>query len=323
MNQTSSLFLGHAQVQHPIICGAMYPCSNPELVAAVSEAGGLGVIQPLSLTYVHGYEIRAGIQKIKSLTSKPVGFNMLIEKSSKIYLDRMKHFLDVALEEGIRFFVTALGNPKWVVDQVESVGGFVYHNTTEKRFAEKAIQSGVHGLICVNNRAGGHLGERSPEMLYTELSDFGLPLVCAGGVSTRSDFQKALALGYQAVQMGTRFIASTECTAAEDYKKAICAADESKIVATERVTGVPLSVIRNEYVDRVGTKAGPIARFLLRNSRTKHWMRLYYSVASFMRLKKSNFRSNSTKDYWQAGKSVAGVHEIKSCAQIIHEMSSI
>ena len=76
-------FIHQARIALPVVCGAMYPCSNPELVAAVSEAGGLGVIQPLSLTYVHGYSLREGIRYMRRLTTKPLGMNALIERSSK------------------------------------------------------------------------------------------------------------------------------------------------------------------------------------------------------------------------------------------------
>ena len=76
-------------IELPLICGAMYPCSNPELVAAVSEAGGIGIVQPLSLTYVHGYDFREGLRYIRSLTSKPIGVNLIIEQSSKKYLARV------------------------------------------------------------------------------------------------------------------------------------------------------------------------------------------------------------------------------------------
>jgi nitronate monooxygenase len=100
-------------VEVPVICGAMYPCSNPELVAAVSEAGGLGVVQPISLTYVHGHDLREGLRAIRRLTAKPIGFNALVEQSSAMYLDRMRQWVDVAIEEGVRFFVTALGKPGW------------------------------------------------------------------------------------------------------------------------------------------------------------------------------------------------------------------
>src|ERR1700686_2911844 len=101
-------FTKHAKVEYPLICGAMYPCSNPELVAAASEAGGIGVIQPLSMVYVHGHEFGAGLKLIRSLTSKPVGMNVIVEKSSKVYQERMQRFVDVPIEEGIHFFATSL-----------------------------------------------------------------------------------------------------------------------------------------------------------------------------------------------------------------------
>ena len=78
------------------------------------------------------------------------------------YEERMKRWIDIALEEGVRFFITALGNPRWVVDKVHAVGGVVYHDVTERKWALKALDGGVDGLICVNGRAGGHAGTHSP-----------------------------------------------------------------------------------------------------------------------------------------------------------------
>ncbi|HBP17514.1 MAG TPA: 2-nitropropane dioxygenase, partial [Planctomycetes bacterium] len=122
-------FTRHTGVEVPLICGAMYPCSNPELVAAVSAAGGMGVVQPISLSYVHGHDLREGLRLINRLSGgKPIGFNALVEASSKVYLDRMKRWVDIALDEGVRFFVTALGNPGWVVEAVHARGGVVYHD---------------------------------------------------------------------------------------------------------------------------------------------------------------------------------------------------
>jgi nitronate monooxygenase len=203
-------FTRQAGVEVPLICGPMYPCSNPELVAAVSEAGGLGMLQPISLTYVHGHEFRAGLHYIRSLTSKPIGFNELIEASNKAYLDRMRNWIDGALEDGVRFFITSLGNPKWVCARVHALGGVVYHDVTERKWAQKAIDGGVDGLIAVNARAGGHAGLRSPEALFEELAPFGKPVVSAGGVGTPEEFARHLRLGYAAVQLGTRFIATPE-----------------------------------------------------------------------------------------------------------------
>ena len=118
-------FTEQVGVDVPLICGPMFPCSNPELVAAVSEAGGIGVVQPISLTWVHGHDFRRGLRFIRSLTKKPIGFNALIEASSKIYHDRMTRWVDIALEEGARFFITSLGNPRWVCERVHAAGGFV------------------------------------------------------------------------------------------------------------------------------------------------------------------------------------------------------
>ena len=307
------------KVQYPIICGPMYPCSNPELIAAVSEAGGIGIIQPLSLVYVHGYELREGIKKIKSLTKKPFGMNIIVEKSSKKYEDQMKKSVSIALEEGCRFFITSLGNPLWVVEQVKPFGGIVYHDVTSKKWAKKAFEVGVDGLICVNNRAGGHAGILSGKELYDELKEFKLPLVLAGGVGDEHDFIQALNWGYVGVQMGTRFIATNECNEKSDYKQAIVNTDESNIVLTERVTGIPLSVIRNAHVDEVGTKISLLSRLLFKYPLTKKWMRLWYGVTALRKFKKISLHGGSSKDYWQAGKSVAHIHSIESVSSIINK----
>ncbi|HYL57084.1 MAG TPA: nitronate monooxygenase, partial [Gemmatimonadales bacterium] len=229
-----------ARVAVPLIGGAMFPCSNPELVAAVSEAGGIGIVQPLSMEYVHRRLLRDGLHLIRRLTQQPIGMNVLIEQSSNLYLERMRRYVDIALEEGVTFFITSLGKPRWVVDRVAAAGGVVYHDVTERKWALKAIDSGVRGLVAVNDRAGGHAGPKSAAQLMDELGDLGLALVCAGGIGEAADFVAALRLGYAGAQLGTRFIATTECTAHPDYKRAIVESDEDDIVLTERVTGVPL-----------------------------------------------------------------------------------
>ena len=310
-------------IEVPLICGAMYPCSNPELVAAVSEAGGIGIVQPLSLVFVHKREFRAGMREIRALTKKPVGLNVLTEKSlSSIYAKRMSDYVDVALEEGVRFFVTALGNPRWVVDRVKSAGGVVYHDVIDRRWAEKAAAEGVNGLICVNRRAGGHLGKKSPEELFAEIADLKLPLVCAGGVGSPKEFRAMLDLGYAGVQCGTRFIAATECTAHADYKNAILAADEEDIVPTERVTGVPLAVINTPYIEKMGTKAGPIGRLMLKGRTTKHWIRGWYTLTSFYRLKGASMRGATSADCWQAGKSVETITSVEPAGEIVRRFAA-
>ena len=311
-----------AGIEIPIICGAMYPCSNPELVAAASEAGAIGIVQPLSMVYVHAHEFRAGLQLIRRLTTKPIGMNVLTERSSRTYQERMSRWLDVALEEGVRFFVTSLGNPRWIVERVHPLGGVVYHDVTERKWALKAMEARVDGLIAVNDRAGGHAGPKSAQQLVEELRDFGVPLVCAGGVGSPADFVAALRMGYAGVQMGTRFIATTECRVHPEYKQAILDADADDIVLTERITGVPVAVIRTPYVDRIGTRAGAIARWMLRHRRTKHLMRTIYGLRSLRQLKRSSQRgAQSSRDYYQAGRSVSGIHAVESAGDVVRRFA--
>jgi nitronate monooxygenase len=312
----------HAGCTVPLLCGAMYPCSNPELVAAVSDAGGLGIVQPISLTYVHGHEFRAGLQLIRRLTPRPIGMNALIEQSSRAYRERMTRWIDIALEEGVRFFVTSLGNPRWVVDRVGPAGGIVYHDVTDRRWAEKAVAGGVHGLIAVNRRAGGHAGGRSAEQLIAELGDLGLPVVAAGGIGDAAGFVSALQLGYAGAQLGTRFIATPECRASEAYKQAIVAATEDDIVLSERITGVPVAVIRTPYIERMGLTAGPLARWMLRQRRTKHLMRMLYTLRSLWQLKRASFDETGAKDYWQAGRSVAGISSLEPAGEIVRRFAA-
>jgi nitronate monooxygenase len=270
---------------------------------------------------VHGHDFREGLRLIRRLTSKPIGMNALIEQSSRAYRERMERWIDVALEEGVRFFVTSLGNPRWVVDRVSPVGGVVYHDVTERKWAEKGLAGGVHGLIGVNDRAGGHAGARSAEALLEELAPLGLPVVCAGGVGSEQDFARALRMGYAGAQLGTRFIATPECRASEAYKRGIVAAGEKDIVLTERLTGVPVAVIDTPSVRRLGTKAGPLARFMLRGRRTKHWMRTLYALRSLWALKRGLLRDSPERDFWQAGKSVAGIDRIEPAGSIVRRFA--
>ena len=314
-------FTDHAGVEYPIICGAMYPCSNPELVSAASNGGGLAIMQPVSLTYVHGWDLRKGIKYIKSMTNKPFGFNALIEKSNKIHIERMSVWIDIALEEGIRFFVTSLGKPDWVCEKVHAVGGVVYHDVTTRHWAKKGKDSGVDGLICVNNRAGGHLGDLSKEQMIEELHDMGLPLICAGGVGGEDELNDALRLGYDGVQMGTRFIATDECNTSENYKRAIIEANEEDISWTKRISGVPISVIKTKNFRQENSW---LVRKLL-SGKFKHLARTFINSISYWRLKsikQSDEKNGSPKstELYSAGKSVGAIDNTVSATVIMREL---
>ena len=314
-------FTKHAKVQFPIICGAMYPCSNPELVAAASKGGGIAILQPVSLTFVHGYNLREGIKYIRSLTDKPIGFNALIEKGSKKYIDRMSAWIDIAIEEDIRFFVTSLGKPDWVCERVHQAEGDVYHDVTNLDWAKKGQDCGVDGLICVNDRAGGHLGPQTMEKMYSELCDLKLPLICAGGIGNKSELLNAMDIGYDGVQMGTRFIATTECNTSKDYKDAIINSSENDIASTTRLTGVPISVIKSKNYKADNSW---FMKKLLK-SKFKHYARLILNLNSFIRLKylsdKKGLKNlQKKKQYYSAGKSVHNVKSVESATTIMRQL---
>tara|TARA_B100001094_G_scaffold300491_1_gene325962 strand:- start:84 stop:1070 length:987 start_codon:yes stop_codon:yes gene_type:complete len=313
-----------AGIEYPIICGAMYPCSNPELVAAASDGGGIAIVQPVSATMVHGYDepntregLRLAINRIRTLTDKPIGFNALIEKGSEKYLNRMSEWIDIALEEGIKFFVTSLGKPDWVCERVHAKGGVVYHDVTNRFHAKKGIDCGVDGLICVNDRAGGHLGQMSMEDMYADLSDLGLPLICAGGIGSEKELKDAINIGYAGVQMGTRFIATDECTTPQDYKDAIVDSGEDDITITTKLTGVPIAIIGDKNTKQRGNW---LVRRLLK-SRFKHNIRVLITGISFWRMRAlARGKKKSSKDLWSAGKSVETIRSVESATTIMRRL---
>lgn len=315
-------FLNDAGVKHPLICGAMFPCSNPELVAAASAAGALGVIQPVAMEFVHHRKLGDSIEYIRKITDKPLGMNIIVENLTGIYRQRAIKWVKTALDHGIRFFITSLGYPSWVVNMVKEKNGVVYHDVAKIRHAQKAVKAGIHGLICVNQRAGGHTGTESADTLLSHMQQFNLPLVCAGGIGSPDAYRKAFVSGYDAVQMGTRFIASTECSINSEYKNAIIAADESDIVLTDKISGVPVSVINNDHVKNQGTQFNPVAKFLLKTNETKHIMRGLLSLSSVFNLQKLTSKSGGYNEYFLAGRSVGGIHKIQSVAEIIEQFTN-
>lgn len=312
----NNLFLQTTGIKTPIICGPMYPGSNPELVAAVSEAGGMGVVQPISMTHIYGHDFRKGIQLIKSLTNKPFGMNFTLLDGNKRYEKRIDEWMNISIEEGVKFFLTSLGNPKKVVQKAHQHGILVYHDVTTGFFAQKAQDAGVDGLICVNNRAGGQTGAKSPQEMIEEMSKIDIPLVCAGGVGDEKGFIEALKMGYSAVQMGTRFLASTECKIQDDYKQAIVKATEKDIVWTNKLAGTNSSVIRTEEIEKGGLLVNPIFGYLLKNPNTKKLMRTLLLLRSIQTHKKVVLEKGYGQ-IWQAGKSVEGIHKIISATEIV------
>jgi nitronate monooxygenase len=312
----TQLFLQQTGVEVPVICGPMYPGSNPELVAAVSAAGGLGVMQPISMTHIYGHDFRKGLQLIKQLTDKPFGMNFTLLAGNKRYEKRLEEWMSISIEEGVKFFLTSLGDPKWVCKKAHEHGIVVYHDVTTGYFAQKAQDAGVDGLICVNNRAGGQTGAKSPEAMMEEMKSISIPLVCAGGIGNEDDFISALKMGYAAVQMGTRFLATKECQVQEEYKQAIVQSQEKDIVWTNKLAGTNSSVIRTKDIEKGGLMVNPFFGYLLKNNSTKKLMRTLLLLRSLQTHKKVVLEKGYGQ-IWQAGKSVGSIQEVLAAGAVV------
>ena len=307
----------------PIIKGPMYPGSNPELVAAVSEAGGFGVVQPISLTTLYGHDFREGLKLIKSLTSKPFGVNFTIIENKK-YKKQMEEWMDISIEEGVKFFLTSLGKPDAIVKIAEKNGIRVYHDAHTPKVARKVADAGVHGLNCLNDAMGGQTGNRSAEAFASELQAGGfedLPMVQAGGIGDAEGLKAALDLGYAGAQLGTRFLATHEAQVTDAYKKAIVNATSADIVWTNKLAGTNSSVIRTPMVEEGGLRTGPITSFLLQNSYTKLLTRTYMLNNAINQYKRAAFEDDF--ELWQAGKGVDAIHSVESCADVLAPFAKV
>ncbi|MBT4063036.1 MAG: nitronate monooxygenase [Flavobacteriaceae bacterium] len=316
MGENTKTFLKDTGASIPVVCGPMYPGSNPELIAAVSEAGGFGVVQPLSLTSLYGHDFREGLRLIKSLTDKPFGVNFTIfGGGNKKYHDNNKKWMDISIEEGVKFFLTSLGKPTEIVKIAKKNDIKVYHDVPNKKVALAMVDCGVDGLNCINWRAGGQTGIYSAEKFMEDLKDIKIPLICAGGIGNKNDYKKALEMGYSGVQLGTRFLASKECIVTKSYKNAIVNSEEKDIVWTNKIAGNNSSVIKTKDIMRGGLRTGPIINFMLRRPKLKKYARMYLMSKGLKSYSKTAF--DDSVQFWQAGKGVGGIKSIESCADIL------
>ena len=320
MNSNVKQFLSDTGAKKPIICGPMYPGSNPELVAAVSDSGGLGVVQPVALTSLYGHDFREGLQLIKQLTDKPFGVNFTIfGGANKKYHEQMKQWMEISIEEGIKFFLTSLGKPDSVVKTAKEHGIKVYHDVPNKKVALAMRDSGVDGLNCINWRGGGQTGIQAAEQFMEELHDIDIPLICAGGIGNAKDFKQALKLGYAGVQMGTRFLATNECIVTDAYKQAIVDSAEDDIVWTNKIAGNNSSVIKTDDIMKGGLQTGPVINYMLRKPSLKKYARMWLMSKGIRNYSKTAF--NDDVKFWQAGKGLGNIKSVESVADVMKKFT--
>jgi enoyl-[acyl-carrier protein] reductase II len=225
-------------IEYPILQGGMAWVATAELAAAVSEAGGLGIIGAGGMP---GEMLREEIRKARSLTDKPFGVNIML--MSEFVEEQMK----VVLEEKPAVITTGAGNPGIYIPNLKSAGIKVIPVVASVALAIRLERIGVDALIAEGSESGGHIGELSTFALVPQVVDaVSLPVIAAGGIADGRGFLAAFALGAEGVQMGTRFVCSTECTVHPAYKEAIIKARDRDTVVTGRPTGHPVRCIRNK-----------------------------------------------------------------------------
>lgn len=318
MSANTQQFLADTGAKTPVVCGPMYPGSNPELVAAVSDAGGLGVVQPVALTSLYGHDFREGLQLIKQLTDRPFGVNFTIfGGANKKYHEQMQEWMQISIEEGVKFFLTSLGKPDAVVKTAKEHGIVVYHDVPNKKVALAMRDAGVDGLNCINWRGGGQTGIQAAEQFMEELHDIKIPLICAGGIGNADDFKQALELGYAGVQLGTRFLATHECMITDSYKQAIVDSSEDDIVWTNKIAGNNSSVIKTDDIMKGGLRTGPVINYMLRKPSLKKYARMWLMSKGIRNYSKTAF-SDDVK-FWQAGKGLGNIKSVESVADVLQE----
>lgn len=295
----------------PILAAPMFLVSNADIVVAASEAGALGTFPALNYRPLESY--KAVLSEIKSRTQKPIGVNIIVNKSNS----RQKDDLKMALEAGVELFITSLGNPKEVIAQAHRNGAKVLCDVTNLEHALKVQDLGADGVIAVGSGAGGHAGPITPFVLIPWLKrSLRIPVIAAGGVADGQTMAAALALGASAVSVGTRFIASHEAKVSDDYKKAILQSNPEQIVLTTRVSGTPANVIETEYIRKVGVDLPWIMKLLKDNPHTKKWM---VPLIHYLGMKDLEGAADKPtwKTVWSAGQTVGLIDSVESCRDII------
>ena len=306
-------------IDYPIIGAPMFLVSNEDMVTEISNAGALGSFPALNYRPIENY--KKALQEMKSRTEKPIGVNVIVNKSNI----RQKDDLAFALDAGVELFITSLGNPKEVIKEAHKVGSKVYCDVTNLEHAKKCQDLGADGVIAVGTGAGGHAGPISPLVLIPWLKrELQIPIVAAGGIADGRSMLAALALGAEAVHVGTRFIASTEAQVVQGYKDAIVNADPEDIVMTTKVSGTPAAVINTDYVKKIGTKLPWYLEALKSNPYTKKVTTAYvhWKGSRDLEVAADSKGKPSWKTVWSAGQSVGAVHDIIPCKKIVSKLVS-
>lgn len=306
------------QINRPLIMAPMFLVSNTKMVIEGMKAGVAGCIPALNYRTLE--ELRASIQELKAakVPGGSFGYNLIVNKSNIKYKDQ----LAVLCEEKVDFIITSLGSPEETIKAAHKVGIKVFCDVTDLAFAKKVESLGGNALIAVNNQAGGHRGNLSPEKLIKELNENTmLPVISAGGVSTKKELDLMMSYGAVGVSVGSPFIATVESGVSEEYKQACVDYSAKDIVLTEKISGTPCTVINTPYVQKVGTRQSWIERTLNKNKTLKKWVKMIrYMIGSNAVTKAAT--EVTYKTVWVAGPTIENTTEISSVSKIVNRICS-
>lgn len=225
-------------IKYPIFQGGMAWIGTAELAAAVSNAGGLGII---GAGHMPPDILRAEIHKAKQWTDKPFGVNIMLMSPF------VKEVMQVVVEEKLAVVTTGAGNPGEYIPALKEVGTKVIPVVASVALAKRLERIGVDAVIAEGTESGGHIGDITTMALVPQVADaVNIPVIAAGGIGDSRGIAAAFALGANGVQMGSRFVVSEECIAHENYKNLVLKAKDRSTVVTGRSTGHPVRVISNK-----------------------------------------------------------------------------
>lgn len=225
-------------IKYPIFQGAMANIATPEFAACMSNCGGLGIIATGAMDETM---TRAAIRTCKRLTDKPFGVNVMLMNP---HTDAI---MKVIVEEKVAVVTTGAGNPGPYIPALKESGCKVFPVVASVALARRLEKSGVDGIIAEGGESGGHVGETTTMALVPQIVDaIDLPVIAAGGIASGRQFNAALSLGAQGVQVGTMLLVAEECPIHENYKKAVIKAKDNDSVVTGRSMGAPVRILKNQ-----------------------------------------------------------------------------
>ena len=290
-------------VKHPIMLAGMGGVSYAELAAAVSNAGGYGV---LGMAGRNPDFIREEMRKVKSLTDKPFGVDLLAASPESLTAS-----VEIIIEEGASSFVAGLGVPMPIMEKLKKAGLKVMVVCGAVKHAVKAEQAGCDAVICQGGEGGGHTGLVGTMPLVAQAVEaVKIPVVAAGGLYDGRGLAAALTLGATGVWMGTRFIASKEAHAGELYRQAILEAADEDTVRTRSYSGKPMRVKKNPYVEEWETRPQDIQPFPMQ-AMVSHQAGVMGGIGGQIE------GLDPDRSCFAMGQSAGGVHEVLPAATIV------